>query len=84
MREICLPWGTVYGVIAGISLGCDIAMLGIPATLIARLQASRKRKIQLSFVLFPSLITESSFFLSSEYGSLLKEIQTTVVGFTVP
>lgn len=57
LRENCLPWGTVYGVIAGVSLGCDIAMLGIPATLIARLHASRKRKIQLSFMLFPGILS---------------------------
>lgn len=56
LHEKCLRWGTVYGVNAGISLACDISMLVIPAILITRLQASRKKKIQLSFVLFPGVL----------------------------
>lgn len=52
----CLSWGIVYSVNSALSLTCDLLLFGIPAAMIKSLKVSRKRKIQLSFVLFPGVL----------------------------
>ncbi len=52
----CLSWGLVYSVNSGVSLSCDVMMFIIPSILIKELHVSLRRKIQLSFVMFPGVL----------------------------
>lgn len=53
---VCLSWGIVYSVNSALSLTCDILLFAIPAAMIKSLKVSKRRKIQLSFVLFPGVL----------------------------
>jgi hypothetical protein len=53
---VCLSWGIVYSVNSALSLTCDLLLFAIPAAMIKSLKVSRRRKTQLSFVLFPGVL----------------------------
>lgn len=52
----CITWGEVYSVNSGLSLTCDLILLVIPSMLIYLLHVSRKRRFQLSLILFPGIM----------------------------
>jgi hypothetical protein len=52
----CITWGDVYSVNSGLSLACDLMMLIIPSRLIHTLHVSKKKKLQLSLLLFPGVL----------------------------
>lgn len=53
---VCLSWGIVYSVNSALSLVCDVLLFGIPSAMIKSLRVSTRRKIHLSFVLFPGVL----------------------------
>ncbi|PWY74285.1 hypothetical protein BO70DRAFT_319401, partial [Aspergillus heteromorphus CBS 117.55] len=52
----CITWGEVYVANSVLSLICDLMMLTLPALLIHGLHVSRKRKLELSLILFPGVL----------------------------
>lgn len=52
----CITWGEVYSVNSALSLTCDLILLVIPSMLIHLLHVSRKRRFQLSLILFPGVL----------------------------
>ena len=52
----CITWGEVYSVNSALSLTSDLILLVIPSMLIHLLHVSRKRRLQLSLVLFPGVL----------------------------
>ncbi|TGZ79813.1 hypothetical protein EX30DRAFT_308504 [Ascodesmis nigricans] len=56
-RYTCMQWGIVYATNSAISVGGDLVVFAIPIAIIAVLKADRKKKMKLSAILLPGVVT---------------------------